>query len=87
MKTTTRVLRDGETAVCDCCGSELTARVVVSAAGNFGADCWRTISAAAKYLRNATKFPAAYEGTVEAAVAKVESKYPRCAAHIKAVAA
>jgi hypothetical protein len=84
---TTKALRNGETAVCDCCGSELTARVVVTAAGNFGTDCWKTISSAAKYLRDAVRYPAAYEGTSEAAVAKVEARYGAKASWIKAVAA
>jgi hypothetical protein len=87
MKSTTKQLREGETAVCDCCGSELTARVVVTDTGNFGTDCWKSIKTVASYLKNAIRFPAAYEGTAEAAVAKVEAKYGAKAAWIKAVAA
>lgn len=76
-----KMLREGETAACDCCGAELTKRVVTANAGNFGASCWKTISAEARRLRDARKF------NPEGAEDRAEVRSGRRWAWVKAVAA
>lgn len=48
-------LREGETAVCDCCGAELRKRAVTGVVGCVGEDCWSTIKDMQYYLLNQSK--------------------------------